>query len=230
MILRQSESFLGSCCFPLALDSKGRQQDPGKALAKIPWERLSPACGEHGTRWGRESCEEHRSRSCCLGSRHWETRLTREATNGNLTEPSPALPVQVRERSEGQNAQLPLRNPRHHPGGVPWEPPGIPVQHCTNTLPKFLPDPLGSASQPLPASRPAPGHISQNRQGPTHLIPNFYQRSPPRSSCWERLSCPREQPRVGDARSAPQRLEEPSGGHGGDTGGAKISPKLPSKG
>lgn len=63
-----------------------------------------------------------------------------------------------------------------------------------NTLPKFLPDPLGSAFQALPAAwggLPCQEHRVTSpkiQQCHTHLIPNFHQQPSPCSR--ERPSCP----------------------------------------
>lgn len=126
MILRQSESFLGSCCFPLALDSKGRQQDPGKALAKIPWERLSPACGEHGTRWGRESwggtpLQELLPRLQALGNTAHTGSDQRES---HRTFPSTPGPSERTLRGTERSAPTPKSPtpPRGCPLGTPRDP------------------------------------------------------------------------------------------------------------
>lgn len=211
MILRQFESFLGSRCFPLALDSKGRQQDPGKALAKIPWERLSPACGEHGTRWGRESCggrllQELLPRLQAMDTAHL-------GKTGISQNPSPARPDRVQERSAPTPKSL--TTPRGCPLGTPWDPCPALHQHPAKI-------PAGSTRFCLPARGGCPGtstrpHLPKTSSAPPILSQTFT--SNPRSSCWERLSCPLEQPRVGDAQSHPQWVEDPSGGQGGDTGG-----------
>lgn len=126
MILKQLESFLGSCCFPLALDSKGRQQDPGKALAKIPWERLSPACGEHGTRWGRESCggtplQELLPRLQALGNTAHTGSDQRES---HRTFPSTPGPSERTLRGTERSAPTPKSPtpPRGCPLGTPRDP------------------------------------------------------------------------------------------------------------
>lgn len=220
MILRQFESFLGSRCFPLALDSKGRQQDPGKALAKIPWERLGPACGEHGTRWGRESCggrllQELLPRLQAMDTAH----LGKTGISQNL---SPARPDRVQERSAPTPKSL--TTPRGCPLGTPWDPCPAPAPTpCQNScrIHSVLPPSPGGA-----ALAPAPGHISPKTSSAPPILSQTFT-SNPRSSCWERLSCPLEQPRVGDAQSHPQWVEDPSGGQGGDTGGDHPVPPTP---
>lgn len=172
MILRQFESFLGSRCFPLALDSKGRQQDPGKALAKIPWERLGPACGEHGTRWGRESCggrllQELLPRLQAMDTAHL-------GKTGISQNPSPARPDRVQERSAPTPKSL--TTPRGCPLGTPWDPCPALHQHPAKI-------PAGSTRFCLPARGGLPWHqhqatSPQNQQCPTHLIPNLHQQPP----------------------------------------------------
>lgn len=151
-------------------------------------------------------------------------------TGISQNQPFPSTPGPSERTLRGTERSAPtpksLTPPRGCPLGTPRDPcpalhqhpAKIPARSTRFCLP--APPCLPTHTRPPPRTGRAPPISSQT----------FISDPPLRSSCWERLSCPLEQPRVGDARSAPQRVEEPSGGHGGDTGGAKISPKLPSKG
>lgn len=126
--------------------AEGRRQNPGK----IPWERLSPACG---TRWGKGKLQP---------------RLTREGINRNPTKSTPALPVWVKESSAPTPKSLTTLgvspgNPQHQlPAKIPARSTGLCLPAPPSTQPQLPKPAVPHPSYPKLLSAP-PGSSSAGK-------------------------------------------------------------------
>lgn len=133
--------------------AEGREQDPGKALAKIPWERLSPACestGERGT-------------GKAAGSRQW-TRLRQGVTNGNLTDPFPSTPSSSGRTLRGTERSAPAPKSLTTPGGCPL---GTPQHPCPEHRAKIPARSTGFCLPTLPHHQHRATSPKTSRASPT---------------------------------------------------------------